>query len=441
MDGILSIFISIAKEIAEIFTYILIMWGILQCKFKKNIWLYIISILIFIIGSVSILISPYKEYIIFGNIIFEVIFANIIFRGKILRKFVFFLVAYINAAVLNILVIILLDLLPGIDYVWLMDTEMGMLIFSLVTVLPIGLVIFLIRKSREKINDWVKGVPLFYFILMIVPIFFCDILMMYTLFKDRYIRESANKYITISVILLAFFLICWSIVFISINSSKKYHKAQNSLKTKYLEIQQSNYEKILEKDLEIRKFRHDITGHMACIQMYLNENKISQLQDYIKAVQGEIDNVNSIKLNSGNDVVDAILNHLDNEARKNNIILKLDGNLPVDMKIGQFDLCTIIYNSLKNSIDACVRLKNVTEKIININFKIHKEILFIVIENPIDKNSEKRINLEKTSKKDKINHGFGIGNIKNAVSKYNGKVTFLPKKDKFLLEIILYDVV
>ena len=45
-----------------------------------------------------------------------------------------------------------------------------------------------------------------------------------------------------------------------------------------------------------------------------------------------------------------------------------------------------------------------------------------------------------TSKEDKKNHGFGIYNLKNAVEKYQGEVSFDCEDQKFIAEIVLWNV-
>lgn len=46
----------------------------------------------------------------------------------------------------------------------------------------------------------------------------------------------------------------------------------------------------------------------------------------------------------------------------------------------------------------------------------------------------------RTSKEDKKNHGFGIYNLKNAVEKYQGEVSFDCENQKFIAEIVLWNV-
>lgn len=54
------------------------------------------------------------------------------------------------------------------------------------------------------------------------------------------------------------------------------------------------------------------------------------------------------------------------------------------------------------------------------------------------------INVQKlegnTSKEDNKNHGFGIYNLKNAVEKYQGEVSFDCEGQKFIAEIVLWNV-
>lgn len=437
----LDIILLILKQLLEIITYVLIIWGILQCKFKKEKFIYIIAGGIFLMASATIIIFNLYENMDFFYVPIDIAFILVAFEGKIKRKIIYFFVAFINAAVINMLIISVLDLIPGVDNRWLLDSREGSLIYFSICGLIILVIIFALRKYKKRIEDWINGVPLYYFIFMLIPILCCDLLMVFLQYREEFSKTDLNKLVTLSVIFLAFFLIGWSVIFISVNASKKYHKIQNILNTKYMEIQKNNYERILENDSEIRKFRHDIKAQMACMQMFLKDRRFNELETYLNDVRGEIDRISNIKLKSGNEVVDAIINHMDSEASKSDIILNLYGEIPSDLKISQYDLCTIFYNSIQNAIDACKKIKDDTPKVIKINLKIHKDVLHITVENPIDKLLKNKISIYNTSKNDKINHGFGIGNLKNAVNKYSGDVKFTSENDKFAVSILLYEIV
>ena len=46
----------------------------------------------------------------------------------------------------------------------------------------------------------------------------------------------------------------------------------------------------------------------------------------------------------------------------------------------------------------------------------------------------------RTSKEDKKNHGFGIYNLKKCSRKYQGEVSFDCENQKFIAEIVLWNV-
>lgn len=66
----------------------------------------------------------------------------------------------------------------------------------------------------------------------------------------------------------------------------------------------------------------------------------------------------------------------------------------------------------------------------------------VIFENPMAETKQFRKNeIGKTSKKDTINHGFGLLNIQNVAKKYNGDMELIKKQegtiDFFVLQIML----
>ena len=82
------------------------------------------------------------------------------------------------------------------------------------------------------------------------------------------------------------------------------------------------------------------------------------------------------------------------------------------------------------------------EKIITLNFMGSQEDLLIEIVN--DVNDDECINFirkNKTSKKDKFNHGIGIKNIKDIANKYNGDIDIQIENGRLSIEVFFNNVI
>ena len=106
--------------------------------------------------------------------------------------------------------------------------------------------------------------------------------------------------------------------------------------------------------------------------------------------------------------------------------------------IDDYDWSTIIPNLLNNAIEATRQIED-EDKTIEISFKYIRNKIVVSVTNPIkdDVNIPDLANI-KTSKKDKLNHGYGIKNIRNSVEKYHGDLTCkIDENNQFVIVIWL----
>ncbi|MDU5022112.1 MAG: GHKL domain-containing protein, partial [Clostridiales bacterium] len=90
-------------------------------------------------------------------------------------------------------------------------------------------------------------------------------------------------------------------------------------------------------------------------------------------------------------------------------------------------------------IEACNNIKNKEmNKYIKLNAKVVNGNLVCSIENSkINKVEVDKHMKFKTLKKDKINHGIGIENLKITISKYDGIIDFMINENSFKVNFII----
>jgi sensor histidine kinase regulating citrate/malate metabolism len=198
--------------------------------------------------------------------------------------------------------------------------------------------------------------------------------------------------------------------------------------------QKMNYESILERERDTRKFRHDFQNHMICLMMKLKYGQVDGAILYISQIETNLKDTLNQGYDTGNQVIDAILNYYLGEA-EDDIQIDVIGKVTDVLDIEDVDLCSIVSNAVKNAIEA-VNIQSEGKKKISINFKQKNGDLFISLRNTCNKISE-NTEIFYTRKKDKRNHGFGIINMRNAVEKNKGEIVFKPNKNEFLLVIKL----
>lgn len=238
--------------------------------------------------------------------------------------------------------------------------------------------------------------------------------------------------ITIQRIVPVTMVFCNVFLVIIINNLIKNMKSKSELRAinDKLDMQYNYYLSIQESQMKVRKLYHDINNHMACIKKIQNEDII----EYIESINEELKDFQST-FESGNRILDIILNDKNSECKKNNIDLFCDINFTKCEFIEMIDVSAIFANTLDNAIEACKKVQE--DKYIKIRGTIIKSYYVIKCEN--SKVNEIKIKSNKiiSSKKDQFLHGIGIQSIKSSLKKYDGELEMIDEKNKFTLKIYI----
>ena len=184
---------------------------------------------------------------------------------------------------------------------------------------------------------------------------------------------------------------------------------------------------------EIRSIKHDIQAHMIVLQYYLESENYEKAKAYLCDMKRNQKCESVVIQDTGSDLVNAIVS--DTLGRSEcKIDFEVEGLLPENFFMNEYDTCTLFSNVFSNACEACEKL--VDEKpMIRMQVKEAKETYSIVIQNPI----EWKIQVDQfgllTSKEDKEEHGFGTKNMIHAVKKCGGKIDFSIAENCFQVQI------
>lgn len=212
----------------------------------------------------------------------------------------------------------------------------------------------------------------------------------------------------------------------------KFDKQIELYKKQILEQEESN--------LNIRNIKHDIKNHLICIKECMDRNDLDYAKKYIhELLNGEnYLKINSI-MNSGNIVVDALINYKYMEMQRLKIELETHIEIPYNMEFNDADICVILGNCLDNSIEAVSMIENLQLKKISIELIYRKSNLLLKIMNPYNGILKSDTRGEYiTTKENARNHGIGLKSVKKAVQKYNGLVEINSENGIFRVQILLY---
>ena len=204
-------------------------------------------------------------------------------------------------------------------------------------------------------------------------------------------------------------------------------KAQNEI---YF-AQLTEYEKQFN---EMHKIRHDIKNHLQCIAALISESNDEKAMLYIDdIIENKLD-FGYNHINTGNKVVDAVINMKLLQCKKDKIITVVHIN-KFDTYVEDTDMCALLSNIFDNAIEAS--RKESEHKEIQIEIMPKKGYVNIVIKNAISSSVLEKNPELKTTKSDTTIHGVGMRSINEIVKKYDGMLDFFEHNYFFISDIWL----
>lgn len=186
-------------------------------------------------------------------------------------------------------------------------------------------------------------------------------------------------------------------------------------------------DEIIFKQNELRALRHDMNGHLIALKSFFDARNYEGGSQYIENL-GEQFQQTAPSINTGNNALDAILSAKRSLAESKGIAFHTSITIQKDLPIAPEDCSVIFGNALDNAIEACERLPADAEKSINLFLQQDATSILCKITNTAPPNTEKTF---LTSKADKVNHGFGMKNIKEALEKYPSLYNFKQQENQF----------
>lgn len=213
--------------------------------------------------------------------------------------------------------------------------------------------------------------------------------------------------------------------------TRNVYKENEQLAKQFLENQKEHYLYLEKRELETKKFRHDIKNHLLILQNQIEKKDYDEAELYLAALNEKISIVTA-NITVNNSIADAILNKFYVEAKEKNIEIVVKGHFPLECHISAFDICTILSNLMSNAILAETQCGG---KSISLDIRYTMNDVLFVIEN--DFNHELKIeNGEiKTTKADDFMHGFGLSNVKECVERGGGQMVVSTDNNRFKVMI------
>lgn len=186
------------------------------------------------------------------------------------------------------------------------------------------------------------------------------------------------------------------------------------------EFYQKQFDLMKASEQSVRLTKHDLNNHLGTVRRLAGQTEHNEVISYIDQLLANTTE-NQEYVDTGNIVLNSLLNFKISEAIQKNINVETKIKIPNVMDIEIYDLTIILGNLLDNAFEAVSSLP-IREREINLKMEYDRGRLFIEIKNRFLgklKYGENKHTL-KTTKKDVKNHGNGLINIKKSVQHYYG---------------------
>ena len=258
-----------------------------------------------------------------------------------------------------------------------------------------------------------KNIPLTFSL----PIALTAVISMVVTINMLLVVDSNNyKFIFINIVLI--FIICIILIYIF---NKMVNVMSENARQKILIKQSEYYEKKIEADRkninDTRKIKHDMKNHMYAIKNMAKNNMSKDIITYTNDILGKIEG-EKVYINTGNYLIDGILNVKFEEVKNQGIDFKYDIKIPEGIKLPEFEVITILGNLLDNAIEGVKSIKD--NRYIEVFISYKDSNLLIKIVNTFDGLVIKDNKGFVSRKGEKAYHGIGLENVREQVEKSNG---------------------
>lgn len=405
---------------------ILVVVCIMNIKVKKSINIvFALSVTGVMVISHWIELSKYS--FIYGIIAFVVFFLTL-YKKKNIGLVI---LAYVGISIIDMFIANICINIFQIPMTQMMDDYRIAVGINTVSLIGISVLsgIFITSKREKEVPQLGLYLPVFIIGGVILSVY---------LTASQFIgmEEKFNFYQKKLIFSGSIFIIIYSVVcYLLIKKQAKYSclQIENDMNQQLLQAQNNYFSLMLKKENETKMFRHDIRGHIVCMQMLYEEKKYDELKNYLEQME-EYTRGLSPKIVTGNMYIDMILADL--SEKFSDVTVKWNGKMP-EVSITAMDVCTLFYNLLNNAFEAADK---VLDKSVKVVVKVQDTNIMIIMENHYEEVYMDKVQGFLSTKKAK-GHGYGIKSIKKCVDKYNGFCTINTENKIFSVEIVLPNVV
>lgn len=227
--------------------------------------------------------------------------------------------------------------------------------------------------------------------------------------------------------LLSLIVLSFSSLYFTLHLSQQQHAYyQNKLDKEQLQFQLRETQQSQEKYQRLQSLRHDLKNKHLTLLALLEENP-DEAREYLHSLTDSISGKQTFY--SKNPTINFLLNQKLHDV-EDEIELEIDCFVPQELSIQPDILAVILGNCLDNSISACLRLTDKSERTLALNIRYFQQNLFISINNTFNEQ-------EQETRKTRQRDGWGLRNVDALVQEYQGTIKRFKENGHYRTEILL----
>ena len=227
--------------------------------------------------------------------------------------------------------------------------------------------------------------------------------------------------------LLSLIVLSFSSLYFTLHLSQQQHAYyQNKLDKEQLQFQLRETQQSQEEYQRLQSLRHDLKNKHLTLLALLEENP-DEAREYLQSLTDSISGKQTFY--SKNPTVNYLLNQKLHDV-EDEIALEIDCFVPQELSIQPDVLAVILGNCLDNSISACLRLTDKSERTLSLNIRYFQQNLFISINNTFNEQ-------EQETRKTRQRDGWGLRNVDALVQEYQGTIKRFKENGHYRTEILL----
>lgn len=227
--------------------------------------------------------------------------------------------------------------------------------------------------------------------------------------------------------ILSLIVLSFSSLYFTLHLSQQQHAYyQNKLDKEQLQFQLRETQQSQEEYQRLQSLRHDLKNKHLTLLALLEENP-DEAREYLHSLTDSISGKQTFY--SKNPTINFLMNQKLHDV-EDEIELEIDCFVPQELSIQPDILAVILGNCLDNSISACLRLTDKSERTLVLNIRYFQQNLFISINNTFNEQ-------EQETRKTRQRDGWGLRNVDALVQEYQGTIKRFKENGHYRTEILL----